>query len=138
MRSYLVITGIVLGLLLAPVAEARQCYYCDIANAENCPGVQITCAEKDDCYTGRGAVLGLPTIITKGCVESSQCGLERQFTYVNTNYTLLTYCCHSELCNRVIRIQNQTLSDVASATTTIYSAKTVLVLLVVSFLLWAW
>ncbi|XP_051824405.1 sperm acrosome membrane-associated protein 4-like [Antechinus flavipes] len=138
MRRYLVIMGIVLGLLLAPVVEARRCYYCDIANVENCPGGQITCAEKDDCYTGRGAVLGLPMIITKGCVESSQCGLERQFTYLNTNYTLLTYCCRSELCNRVIRIPNQTLSDVTSATTTIRSAKTVLMVLVVLFLLWTW
>ncbi|KAM8964906.1 sperm acrosome membrane-associated protein 4-like [Sarcophilus harrisii] len=138
MRRYLVIMGIVLGLLLAPVAEARRCYYCDVANVENCPGVQITCAEKDDCYTGRGAVLGLPMVITKGCVESSQCGLERQFTYMNTNYTVLNYCCRSELCNRVIRIKNRTLSDVASATTNVRSAKTGLMLLLVLFLLWAW
>ncbi|XP_043830913.1 sperm acrosome membrane-associated protein 4-like [Dromiciops gliroides] len=121
--------------LLTPLIESRHCYYCNITNSGNCLGVQITCAEEYDCYIGRGAVLGLPTVIKKGCVEPSHCGQEQQIPYMGTTYSLITYCCHSELCNMNVQARNRTFINVAvSAATANLSAKDVLIALLLFLL----
>nr|XP_020819050.1 sperm acrosome membrane-associated protein 4-like [Phascolarctos cinereus] len=133
MRCCLIV-GVALGLLLTPLIEARRCYYCDIANFRTCVGVQITCAEENDCYIGRGAVRGLPTIISKGCSKASHCGRVRHVTYMGTAYNLITSCCQAELCNMGSEVQNKTLMDVAAAAATNLSAKTFLMVLLLFLL----
>ncbi|XP_043829767.1 sperm acrosome membrane-associated protein 4-like [Dromiciops gliroides] len=91
--------SLVFTFILAPVATAKECYYCDVTVAPHCVGTPMTCGEEEDCFVGRGTAQGFPGIIIKGCIQTISCGWSQSITHLDVTYNLTTYCCPGNLCN---------------------------------------
>ncbi|XP_007507575.1 sperm acrosome membrane-associated protein 4 [Monodelphis domestica] len=91
--------GLILFLILAPMATTKKCYYCDVTVAYHCVGIPMICEDEEDCYVGRGTAKGFPGIIKKGCIQAVSCTWPQSITFRDVTYNLTTYCCQEELCN---------------------------------------
>ncbi|XP_051824145.1 sperm acrosome membrane-associated protein 4-like [Antechinus flavipes] len=85
--------------ILIPLVSARHCYYCDMTDANNCMEKPVCCGERENCFVARGLALGLPHVISKGCVQAIFCGRDQPIIYLGVTYNLTTYCCQGEFCN---------------------------------------
>ncbi|XP_038608914.1 sperm acrosome membrane-associated protein 4 [Tachyglossus aculeatus] len=90
-----------LALLAGPTSE-KGCLFCELTDAQQCPGTLMQCAEDEDCFTGHGVALGVSLISNKGCVRATNCGKEQPVIYMGVTYSLVTACCQGELCNAAV------------------------------------
>ncbi|XP_061446176.1 sperm acrosome membrane-associated protein 4-like [Rhineura floridana] len=82
-----------------PSAFSKECFFCEITASTKCPGTKMSCAEDEDCFVGQGAALGVSLIQNKGCTRSINCGKEQPVAHMGVTYSLVTNCCHGNLCN---------------------------------------
>ncbi|CAL8299256.1 unnamed protein product [Lota lota] len=89
------------GLLVA-VANALQCYKCDLGIGGLCVTSKVTCNADELCFSGSGKAAGVD-IKTKGCLPLLACNSNENIPVPgmpNTNLFQITKtCCNTDLCN---------------------------------------
>ncbi|XP_036595707.1 sperm acrosome membrane-associated protein 4-like [Trichosurus vulpecula] len=97
-RQFLYLS-LLFGTILTPPVAAKHCYYYDLTDTQQCVGILMHCGKEEDCYQGQGIARGISHIISKSCVEATNCGRELSVDYMGVTYKFMTYCCSEELCN---------------------------------------
>ncbi|XP_012377878.1 sperm acrosome membrane-associated protein 4 [Dasypus novemcinctus] len=100
------VLGRLLPLLVAlslGSTAAKDCFFCEVTEARECPATYMTCGDEEDCFTGNGMASGVGVIVNKGCVPVTLCGREQPITHMGVTYTLVTTCCAGNLCNGASR-----------------------------------
>lgn len=93
--------GLLLLLLALPpgAAGAKDCMYCELTDAADCPGIPMACGDNEECFVGQGAAQDLGPVTSKGCVDANECGRQEPVTYQGVTYSLTSRCCDGDMCN---------------------------------------
>nr|XP_057903683.1 prostate stem cell antigen-like [Doryrhamphus excisus] len=86
------------------IGHALQCYECKIGFWNLCLTKEVTCAQGEHCYSGKGSAAGFVDVSMKGCLALAECNSTKEVNFPSSSsnatiYKMTRTCCDTNLCN---------------------------------------